>query len=81
MKEKKLSSTKMFNQICAVTFTRHAGLSSEEFLKEIGKDIKDERTAVRQAKFALMAGCIRELACANAKIELLNAHMQTLKGE
>ena len=50
-KEKwKMKSSDMLNQICSVTFTRHAGMKSEDFLKEIGKDTaENEATAVREA--------------------------------
>lgn len=80
-KEKwKMKSSDMLNQICSVTFTRHAGLKSEEFLKEIGKDeAESEAVAVREAKMALMVGIMKELSCAVTRLQVLNIHQKTLQ--
>ena len=75
-----MKSSDMLNQICSVTFTRHAGMKSEEFLKEIGKeDAENEATAVREAKMALMVGIMKELSCAVTRLQVLNIHQKTLQ--
>ena len=80
-KEKwKMKSSDMLNQICSVTFTRHAGMKSEEFLKEIGKETAEsEAAAVREAKMALMVGIMKELSCAVTRLQVLNIHQKTLQ--
>ena len=76
----KMKSSDMLNQICSVTFTRHAGMKSEEFLKEIGKETaENEATAVREAKMALMVGIMKELSCAVTRLQVLNIHQKTLQ--
>ena len=80
-KEKwKMKSSDMLNQICSVTFTRHAGMTSEDFLTEIGKDeAENEAAAVREAKMALMVGIMKELSGAVARLQVLNSHQKTLQ--
>ena len=80
-KEKwKMKSSDMLNQICSVTFTRHAGMKSEEFLNEIGKnEAENEAAAVREAKMALMVGIMKELSCAVTRLQVLNIHQKTLQ--
>ena len=80
-KEKwKMKSSDMLNQICSVTFTRHAGMKSEDFLKEIGKDgAESEAAAVRESKMALMVGIMKELSCAVTRLQVLNIHQKTLQ--
>lgn len=80
-KEKwKMKSSDMLNQICSVTFTRHAGMKSEDFLKEIGKDrAENEAAAVREAKMSLMVGIMKELSCAVTRLQVLNIHQKNLQ--
>ena len=80
-KEKwKMKSSDMLNQICSVTFTRHAGMKSEDFLKEIGKDgAESEAAAVRESKMALMVGIMKELSCAVTRLQVLNIHQKNLQ--
>ena len=80
-KEKwKMKSSDMLTPICSVTFTRHAGMKSEDFLKEIGKDTAEsEAAAVREDKMALMVGIMKELSCAVTRLQVLNIHQKTLQ--
>ena len=80
-KEKwKMKSSDMLNQICSVTFTRHAGMKSEEFLKEIGKETaENEGAAAGGAKMAQVEGVVQGLCCAVTRIQVLNIHQKTLQ--
>lgn len=70
----------MIDKICTATFTRDAFTPDEEFLKKLGKEPNaDEGQAVREATFALMVGCTKELLVANRRLEILLAHLEMEK--
>lgn len=73
-KEKKeVNASKILDEIIALTFTRHAKLTEEEFLKEIqAPDGVDETEWVRKSCFTLIAAAMREILKANDKITLIN---------
>jgi len=74
--------SEMMDKMCTATFTRHADLSKEEFLKAINKEnFMDEGQAVREAKMALIVGCTKELCVANRRLEILIENLKFLKGE
>jgi len=73
-KEKKeVNASKILDEIIALTFTRHAKLTDDEFLKEIqAPDGVDETEWVRKSCFTLIAAAMREILKANDKITLIN---------
>lgn len=67
----------MINKMIALTLTRHAKLTEEEFLKELKiENPKNEKETVRNCKFALLNAITREILYANDKIKLID---QTFK--
>lgn len=85
MANKEFSASQLIDGMIGLTFTRHANLSEQEFLKEIGAEENlTESEAVRKAKFALLKGITKELLIANDKICLINATFKAIfeeKGE
>ena len=74
------NASNLMDKLCTATFTRHANLSEEDFLKEIGKENQNEKQAVREATMSLIVGCTKELMVANRRLELLIQN-QKLLGE
>lgn len=74
--KKKESGGSLLDKIIALTFTRHAKLSEEEFLKAIGCEGQTEEEAVRKGKFALMSACTKAFLVAKNKIDLMNATLK-----
>lgn len=72
-KKEQVNPSKILDEIIALTFTRHAKLTDEEFLKEIkAPDGVDETEWVRKVCFTLISAAMRELLKANDKITLIN---------
>lgn len=73
-KEKKeVNPSKILDEIIALTFTRHARLTEDEFLKEIqAPDGVDEAEWVRKSCFTLISAAMREILKANDKLNLIN---------
>jgi len=74
---KMIDVSSIIDKIIATTLTRHARLSEEAFLKELGiKEPKTEEIEVRNCKFALINAITKEILLANDKIKLID---QTFK--
>ena len=73
-KEKKeVNPSKILDEIIALTFTRHARLTEDEFLKEIqAPDGVDEDELVRKSCFTRISAAMREILKANDKLSLIN---------
>lgn len=72
----------ILDKIVALTFTRHAKLSEEDFLKEIKAQEGDsEEIAILKSKFALISACTRELLRANDTLRMLNATLNISFGD
>lgn len=70
--QKQVNADGILDKIIALTFTRHANLSESEFLQKLGlKEPKDEDTEVRNARFALISACMREMLRAVDKLKLI----------
>lgn len=77
MAKQMIDADNILDKIIAATFTRHAGLSEEEFLKELGiPDPQDEDSEVRKARFTLLLAITKEIFKARDRIKLM---MHTLK--
>lgn len=86
MEEKKeITPSEIFDRIVALTFTRHAGLSYEEFAKKTGLDKeKDESRAVREGKFRLIRAITRKMFDLINEINGINDYLKACfeeKGE
>lgn len=69
-----INANLLLDKIIGATFTRHASLSEEEFLKEIQASEGDsEDVAVIKARYTLINSCTRELLKANDTIKMINA--------
>lgn len=67
-----VNAGEILDKIIALTFTRHANLSEEEFMEKIGvSDSRGEDVEVRNARYALISACTREILKTTDKIELL----------
>lgn len=79
LEQEKKKTREVLDMIVTSTFTRFANLTSEEFLKEIGKSsAKSERKATKEAKFALISAITKDLVVANQRLELLNTQLKFL---
>lgn len=78
-----IDASNILDRIIALTFTRHANLYREDFLKEIGAEPNaDEDETVIKARFSLINASTKELLKANDKIKLITQTLElAIKGE
>lgn len=82
---KEFIASQLIDSMIDLTFTRHAKLSEQEYLKEIGaKETDTEQQAVKKAKYTLLKAITKEMLIANDKVSLINATFKAIfeeKGE
>lgn len=77
-----ISVVELLDKMAALTFTRNAGMSDEEFLKAIHIESEtDEDKAVRNGRFSMILACTRELFNAINKLDRIYALLKVIKGE
>lgn len=82
--EKKVLASELLNAMVDLTLTRHAKVTSQDFVKELGFDGENEETAIRKAKFALLNAISKEIIISNDKVRLIDATLNAIfetKGE
>lgn len=77
-----ISVVDLLDKMFAATFTRNAGMSSEDFLKSMHIEGEtDEDKAVRNGRFSMILACTRELFNAINKLDRIKALLTIVKGE
>lgn len=82
--QKQFVASQLLNAMVDLTLTRHANMSSEDFVKELGLECETEDKVVRKAKFALLNAISKEIIMANDKVRLIDATLKAIfedKGE
>lgn len=81
-KERFETTSTILDKMCASTFTRHADLSTEDFLKVIGRENDEsESVAVREARLNLLIACTKEVLSLKCMIENLLKMMNKMQGD
>lgn len=82
MDEKKtVSMAAVLDGIIAKTFSRHAGLSEDEYLEKLNAKGGEEGEEVRKARMVLLYAITKEMLKATDKVEYLTATMKLVEGK
>lgn len=83
LKEPKIEADKILDQMVALTLSRHANFSDEEFAKAMNLAemySENEDGAVREARFKLYIAITREMLSQINAVKRLNAILKDLLG-
>lgn len=82
MDKNTVQPSQVLNEILALTFTRHARLSSDDFLKEIkAPEGVTEQEWTRKVLFTLLSAVTKEVLRANEKITIIDQTIQVATKE
>ena len=69
----------ILDQIISLTFARHQGLSTEDYLKALGKDSNaNEEQEIRSAKMTMLCTCTKELIKAISNVQMVTKTLEAI---